>query len=330
MSINLNEISVYIIEDEEDVATAIKDGLCLLIGESQTKFDPDKIKIKIIKDKNPDEIFRETKKDVLKFDVLFIDLHLGIGIDQGLDLIRQYMKDPLICHIPKYVITSDSTVTKTADNIDIVHYATVMAKPDDLLDKNKYAERFITYKITQALPLVVEIYGKIKENRTINDLATMLQDMNDKQIENQAEANAAIDVIHKLLEKIDTNIIDIKSQTVFIEHATLTMIQLLPDSLSKDSQVKAKEFIKLNIGAWIDIEENFFPNTKLSFISSLKSAVDDITSDTLKDGLKDGLKEVVKKVAQEQGISGDNLAWLTAQLTYKGIASLYAFTTMKP
>lgn len=329
---NLSEIRIYIIEDRPIVAKTIKRALCSLEDEtSGSKFDKKNITIKIIRKnlKEAHEIFNDTKVAVLEYDVLFIDLHLGSTVEQGLKLIRQYMHDPLICLIPKYIVTSEINSELVDNYKDVFHYTTILEKPKTA-NCESFKQLFEDESLVTALPKIVDIYRKINQNRSIDDIATMLNDLQRRSFFNHKETMTALNVINTLVKNIDFNVMDIQAKTVLIEQATLTMIRLLPEALPRESQAKAKKFITDNISMWIDSEsDDFFPKTKQSFIKSFVDAINDVKADALKDSLKDGLKEIVKKVGEEQGITGDNLAWITAQLSYKGIASIYAFATMK-
>jgi len=91
---------------------------------------------------------------------------------------------------------------------------------------------------------------------------------------------------------------------------------------------KAKKFIEDNMAEWIgDIGDDFFPKNKQTLIKSVIDKFEDVSMDTFKDDWKKIIEETIKAVAKEHDIDieDSNLTWVTAQLVYKGYASLYAF-----
>lgn len=326
---NLSDIKIYIIEDDKDVADNIKKALSNIKDNNGSAFNINNIETEIITDKSAtaDMIFQKTKEKAKNYDVLFIDLHLGTSIEQGLNLIRQYMHDPIICNIPKYIISSDRYTTTLSNYQDIKHYTTVIIKPQET-DIESFIARLSNHKIEIALPLVVEIYRKIKESRTINDIALMVNELEITTSLNHTETMSALDVIYKLLENVDVRVMDLQAKTSFINQATLTILKLLPDAIPQDKASKAKKFIEENMAEWIgDIGDEFFPNNKQSIIKSVIDKFKEVSMDTFKDDWKEIIEEIIKAVAKENNIDieDSNLTWVTAQLGYKVYASLYAF-----
>jgi hypothetical protein len=340
----LNEIKILIIEDERKSAESIKNGL-LKININGMQFEPQNIDVHLIeseelpdgtiKHQEPIDIYNALKARLKDKHVLFIDLDLGRGRDenheyQGYELINYFKSDVFEYYMPKYIITLEENYGNLGDYANEQLVTKTIKKPQDE-SAEEYNNKFqIEERLHELMPLHVDKYIQLKKHISIEQALQLIMNSLQQQQFNYAMTMDALNVINKLLKSIDVEIMDLQANIAFINQATLTMLKLLPDAIPQNKAQKAKKFIEDNMSEWIkDIGEDFFPHNKQNFIESFRNAIRGIGEDALKDDAKSALRQIIQQVAEEQGIEGEKLAFLSVQLTYKGIASLYSLVTLK-
>lgn len=259
--IRLDEIKVLIIEDEQNTADHIKKALLALENEIEEKFQEKNIHFYIVNPSVDNEgvntqasatdIYIKTK-DIIKdkkIDVLFIDLNLGRDTNQGINLIRQYMQDPSIALLPKYIITTETSFLQEEKdgvfkNTDIKQYTTIYKKPNTQ-SQETYTNLFKDNKITKTFPVLVEIYRKQKESITIDYL---IEEFETKTMfmlsENQNSTDLIISNVNKVLntiDSIDKQVENINQKTIAIEIITKSIAKALPKIGTK---AKGKQLIE--------------------------------------------------------------------------------------
>ncbi len=340
--VNFSEIKILIIEDELSVAEHIKDGILKLKGENESSFLKENIDFHIVepckyedehgeekeRSKEPTEIFEETKNKIKKTDVVFIDLNLGKNINQGLMLIRQYMYDPYICFIPKYIITSETNFRNLPENEDIEQYTTIIEKPHtEGIDGFK--ELFEKKQFTKTLPVIVDSYRRLKENINVTNSLKQIEHKIDEGKIDTEEILKIARLNLKTLNKINLDTLKIIEKTEVLENINLTVLKILPQAVSAKKKENVETFIKENLEAYLndeDFEENFFPdnfNREKFGKSFLKECSNFLSKDMKKEGLS-ALKDSIVSFAKEEGITDDNAYWCAAKLAGRAVAAVRA------
>lgn len=316
---NLSDIKILIIENDTDDAKYIKNALVSHTDKIGSKFNKNNILQHIVKpiningvdkEKEPSVIYNETKNIINQndIDVLFIDLNLGKSTQQGIQLIRQYMNDPILASIPKYVITTETNFLEEKDttgvyiNTDIQHFTTILNKPTPNEEKY-YISRFNDEQLFESLPVIASVYQKQK---TEYNIEYIIKEFETKTIfmlsEDQNSTNLIISNVTKVLnviESIDEKVENINQKTIAIEIMTKSIAKALPKIADKK---KAKQIIDEweNNDDFKNIMGRDFPEMSKGLYSALKEGWNNILDNATEDisqVLYDAGKEYIDKQA---------------------------------
>jgi hypothetical protein len=255
---NLDEIKILIIEDEESEAEAIRDGLLDVKGEHGSAFVQNNIKTHIVKSKvegeskTSQEIYLEIKEVVESFsgvDAFFIDLNLGGGVDQGLNIVRLLINSVEFSLAPKYVITGNKKntfnkqVNGVFENADVEQYATIIEKPMEPDEAQYYTDIFIEKKLINTLPKLVQNYRRYRDNTNLDSVFDIiLYKLDLLEILHDEDIVRILMYQNKILENLTISIQNVEERTQIIEIITKATAKALPKISDKKKIRELVEF----------------------------------------------------------------------------------------